>query len=161
MRKEFEMSQADFDKLMEACKLVPYIVIGGQEPRSRQENANQAWKELGERMGFDHLTVKPSFSGPKYFTAEVQKIPFRKIYKYSLVMGKTTELTVPDGMLVRHVHMRESQVCMWAEVQPYNPEITRRFVVLATGDTIPRNAVYLGTCMDGPFVWHVFEKGVE
>ena len=57
-RKEYEMTQGDLDKILEACKPVPYIVIGGVVPRSQQENANAAWAELGSRMGFDHMTVR-------------------------------------------------------------------------------------------------------
>ena len=29
MRKEYEMTQAQLDKILDACKPVPYIVVGG------------------------------------------------------------------------------------------------------------------------------------
>lgn len=69
MRKEFEMTEAQFNTLMEACKPVPYMVIGGMEPRSPQENANAAWCALGRELGFDGMTVEPSNKGDKFFTA--------------------------------------------------------------------------------------------
>lgn len=70
VRKEYEMTQAQFDKIIEACKPVPYMVFGGREPRSQQENANDAWKALGDDMGFDHMTVRPNGKGDRFFTAD-------------------------------------------------------------------------------------------
>ena len=65
----YEMTEADLEKIMDACKPVPYIVMGGREPLSPQENANNAWAELGSRMGFDHMTVKPDSRGDRFFSA--------------------------------------------------------------------------------------------
>ena len=73
MRKEYEMTQADLDKILEACKPVPLIMLHGGMPRTPQENANDAWKELGERMGFGGMTVQPSNKGQLFFTAEEAK----------------------------------------------------------------------------------------
>jgi hypothetical protein len=68
--EEFEMTEADLAKILEACKPVPYMVFGGIPPRSPQENANDAWARLGNRMGFDWETVRPtSGSGPRFFSA--------------------------------------------------------------------------------------------
>ena len=69
MRKEFEMSEEQLNKILAACKPVPYIIVGGIAPRSPQENANAAWKSLGKEMGFDYLTVKPTQKGNRFFTA--------------------------------------------------------------------------------------------
>lgn len=69
-RTEYEMTEADMSKIMEASKPVRYMVMGGREPRSPQENANAAWAELGKRMGFDHMTVRPiSGKGSRFFSA--------------------------------------------------------------------------------------------
>lgn len=70
MRREFKMSEEQYNTLLEAMKPVPYMIIGGMAPPSQQENANNAWKKLGEEMGFKHMTVKPSGAGALYFTAE-------------------------------------------------------------------------------------------
>jgi hypothetical protein len=69
-RKEYEMTQADLDTILEACKPVVYMVFAGRPPRSPQENANAAWADLGARMGFDYMTVRPSAKGMPWFTAE-------------------------------------------------------------------------------------------
>lgn len=68
-RIEYEMTSEDLEKILEACKPVPYLVMGGREPQSPQERANAAWSELGSRMGFDHMTVQPTMNGDRYFTA--------------------------------------------------------------------------------------------
>jgi len=71
MRKEFEMTEAQHTKLLDACEPVPYMVFGGMAPRSPQENANAAWRELGREMGFDGMTVEPiAGKGTRFFTAE-------------------------------------------------------------------------------------------
>ncbi len=69
-RQEFTMTQAQRDALVEASKPVPYMVVGGAEPRSPQENANDAWRELGKELGFKHMTVQPGCGDPLCFTAE-------------------------------------------------------------------------------------------
>lgn len=68
-RKEYEMTDAQLAAILDACRPVPYMVIGGIEPRSPQENANNAWARLGSELGFDSMTVKPSTKGNRFFTA--------------------------------------------------------------------------------------------
>lgn len=69
-RIEYEMTEADFQRILEASKPVPYLVIGGHPPSSPQENANRAWAELGKRMGFDPMTPQPiSGKSHLHFTA--------------------------------------------------------------------------------------------
>lgn len=69
-RCEYEMSEADLKGLLDAMKPVPYMIVGGMRPVSQQENANAAWKSLGDRMGFDHMTVRPAGKGDRFFSAE-------------------------------------------------------------------------------------------
>ena len=68
--KEYEMTESDLNTIKEACKPVPYMVIGNNLPTSPQENANNAWESLGNRMGFKFMTVSPSNKGERFFTAE-------------------------------------------------------------------------------------------
>ena len=76
MRRHFTMTQEDKAKILEACKPVPYMVNGGMAPRFPQENANDAWCELGNRMGFDGMTVLPvRGQSDLVFTAEEKVIP--------------------------------------------------------------------------------------
>ena len=67
MRKDFEMSAEDLESLLSAMKPVVMIALQCGTPRSRQENANAAWARLGEKMGFDPMTVRPNGRGDRFF----------------------------------------------------------------------------------------------
>ena len=74
MEKEFEMSVENFEALKEACRPVPLVALHCGGPPSRQAMANTAWKNLGQKMGFDGMTAKPvPNKGPRFFTAEKQE----------------------------------------------------------------------------------------
>lgn len=71
-RTNYEMTEADLEKLLEACKPTPAIWGSGGAPMfaTPQENANRAWAELGKRMGFDSDTVQPmEGKSAMFFTA--------------------------------------------------------------------------------------------
>ncbi len=70
-RVNYEMTEADLEKILDACKPTPVLFISGGQNigGSPQENANRAWQELGQRMGFDHMTVRPAPGGNRFFTA--------------------------------------------------------------------------------------------
>lgn len=67
--KEYEMTDEELQEILNASTPEP-MVFGGQEPPSPQENANRAWRRLGEKRGFDYNTVIPSNKGKKFFRAE-------------------------------------------------------------------------------------------
>lgn len=71
-RKNFEMTQDQLIEIVNACKSTPIMYLPGGKPMfsSPQENANCAWKKLGEELGFDHMTVKPNGKGDRFFSAE-------------------------------------------------------------------------------------------
>jgi hypothetical protein len=75
MRREYEMTQEQYDELLDACRPVPYMVFGGRPPSSPQENANNAWKRLGREMGFQYMSVKSVPNQPRFFTAEEEVKP--------------------------------------------------------------------------------------
>jgi len=68
-RTNYEMTQADLESLFEAMKPVPMIMLQCGPGRSQQDRANDAWKALGDRMGFDHMTVQPTGQGDRFFSA--------------------------------------------------------------------------------------------
>ena len=69
-RTDYEMTKYDHEELLEACKPTPCIMIGGSTGPSPQENANNAWKRLGKKLGFDSTTVKPiQGKGAEFFSA--------------------------------------------------------------------------------------------
>jgi hypothetical protein len=72
--KHFTMSDEQYARLLEACRPVPYLIIGGVPPRSQQDNVNEAWQQLGNSMGFDWTTVRPG-NTEKSFYAEMKDTP--------------------------------------------------------------------------------------
>lgn len=73
MKREYEMTAEQNKTLLEACRPVPAMYLSGGHlmGNSPQENANEAWRELGLVMGFDHMTVEPIRGKPTtFFRAE-------------------------------------------------------------------------------------------
>lgn len=68
-RKVFTMTQEDYDEIIKACQPVPMIMLQCGRASSAQENTNRAWRDLGRRMGFDGMTVRPYQNNPLEFWA--------------------------------------------------------------------------------------------
>lgn len=78
MRREFEMTEEQLQRLLAASKPTPVMYLSGGVPMgpSQQENANRAWRTLGQELGFNDMTVKPvTGKGPRHFTAETTSEP--------------------------------------------------------------------------------------
>jgi hypothetical protein len=59
-KRLFKMTDEQRAKILEASKPVPWFAPGGVWPKTPRENAEAAWKALGEEMGFDWTTVTPA-----------------------------------------------------------------------------------------------------
>mgnify|MGYP003539409951 CR=1 FL=1 len=68
VRRTYTLTAEQYDALLVACRPVPYMVMGGTVPSSPQDNANRAWRQLGQDMGFDWTTVRAGQT-PKQFSA--------------------------------------------------------------------------------------------
>ncbi len=71
-RTNYEMTEKDLKKILEASKPTPVMFLSGGTPigGNQQENANRAWEELGKKMGFDYMTFRPiEGGGQRFFTA--------------------------------------------------------------------------------------------
>jgi hypothetical protein len=71
-RTDYEMTEKDLKVILDACKPTPVLFGNGGQSfgGSQQENANRAWSELGKKMGFDYMTVRPiQDKGMRFFTA--------------------------------------------------------------------------------------------
>lgn len=68
-RKEFQLNDEQYQELLQACRPVPAIALHCGPISSPQENANRAWCALGQKLGFDGMTVMPSAKGERFFTA--------------------------------------------------------------------------------------------
>jgi hypothetical protein len=72
---KFLMSEDQLARLKKACQPVPYIIVGGIEPKTLQENANTAWQALGDQMGFDWLTAKPGDTLREFYAEPTKREP--------------------------------------------------------------------------------------
>ena len=85
----------------------------------------------------------------------------KKIYKYGIVMEGLPDLKLhlPKGAKVVHVGTQApGQVNFWVELPPMTVTYENRlFRVYETGHPIEDEAIWCGTTMDGPFVWHLYE----
>ena len=81
-----------------------------------------------------------------------------RVFKYAIEHGRTT-IGMPEGSTVVHVAMQDKHVTLWAEVTDGGQPELREFLIVGTGQTIPDRVPFqhVGTVMDGPFVWHVYE----
>jgi len=71
MRQEYEMTEDDLAVVLEACQPVVWLAPHGPDPTSPQAYANDAWRALGHKMGFDWMTAKSvAGKGNRFFTAE-------------------------------------------------------------------------------------------
>lgn len=68
-RTEYEMTEEDLQGLLQPR--MPEMLIGGHSTGAmQQDTANNAWKRLGDKMGFDWETVQPARGkGQRFFTA--------------------------------------------------------------------------------------------
>jgi hypothetical protein len=83
----------------------------------------------------------------------------KTIWKYT-VSGAVTEVLMPADAQILSIQMQEARICMWALVDPERPKVSRTFRTRGTGWVIGSDetlGTHLGTVIDGPFVWHIFE----
>lgn len=72
MRKEFKLTDKQYDALLEVCRPVPMIALHCGPILSNQKRVNTAWEALGQEIGFDPMTVQPvDGKNEKHFSAEV------------------------------------------------------------------------------------------
>jgi hypothetical protein len=113
MRKEFTMTAEQHERLLDACKPVPYMVIGGMQPRSPQQNANAAWAALGAEMGFDPMSVQPvQGKGSEVFTAEATHVEKQE-----------SDASKPEERMLKWFE--------WSHLPPHLQEVSKPFSGLA------------------------------
>ena len=105
----------------------------------------------------------------------------RTVYKYTLEVTGEQDITMPEGAIIRHVGVQDTEatvaaeplswvmenrphekLTVWAEVDTERRSVLRRFLVVGTGHPMTpaeRWDFFLGTVIDGPLVWHVYDGG--
>jgi hypothetical protein len=101
----------------------------------------------------------------------------RTIYKYEIPLAGEAVVLMPKYAQLLKFAMQFIEkndcagnlLCVWAVVDTGNEPEERIFQIFGTGHPLPENAVvawgiddghsnYRDTILDGPFVWHIFEK---
>lgn len=78
MAQEYELTEEQYARLMDASKPTPAMWLSGGAPMfaTAQENANRAWRELGNELAFDWQTARPvPGKTDRFFTAEPRPCP--------------------------------------------------------------------------------------
>ncbi len=82
----------------------------------------------------------------------------KTLWKFPLeCFGGAQSFSVPAAGVIRFFGMQGTTPCLWIEVHQDAPSEIRSFIIHGTGHPIPIAEAYLGTCFDGPLVWHVYE----
>lgn len=87
----------------------------------------------------------------------------RTIWKYRLELPQTT-VTMPANAIFCHFAAQHGWLCAWFELEDGSGRVVegqrRSFLLHGTGHPISAHEVYLGTLIDGEFVWHLYEATV-
>lgn len=96
-----------------------------------------------------------------------------KIWKYKLSLEETFTINMPKYAQIIHIEVQGGVPSIWVEVpsdsfyQSKKIEYEDRdFAVIGTGwefgsKEIGNAGVYIGSWLDGPFVWHLYEYANE
>jgi hypothetical protein len=85
----------------------------------------------------------------------------RTIYKYPFSIESMFELSLPFGAMVIHAGLDPAgQPCLWAEFDKAKSSVKeiRPFFCVGTGQSLnPMANAHIGSFVQGPFVWHIYE----
>jgi len=86
-----------------------------------------------------------------------------RIWKYELSVTDMQRVMMPPGAELLSVANQGGTLCLWAKVDADLPPTDEVWIeIIGTGNEIPtdmgidRN--FIGTVLQNPFVWHVFER---
>lgn len=84
---------------------------------------------------------------------------YKYIHKYILKIGELNLFEIPAAAKPVSIGIDPAggMIAMWVEFEPRWPNEFRRFSVHGTGHPIPSDRQYVGSVIDGRFVWHVYE----
>lgn len=87
----------------------------------------------------------------------------RTVWKFPLALNdEWQELEVPESTLAGAQLVAKDPAtawpAVWLEVDTEAPLTNRAFRVFGTGHPIPGDAFHVGSLVDGPYVWHIYER---
>jgi hypothetical protein len=86
------------------------------------------------------------------------------IHKYRIGIETHQQVPMPEGAQLLSVQKQPvggvgHVFVLWARVDDAHVQVRRRIVMCGTGHPAPSNAPFIGTLIDGAFVWHFFDGG--
>ncbi len=67
------------------------------------------------------------------------------------------DITAPTGARAISVGLQNGFVMVWFEIDPDKPLGRLRLYSVGTGfGRVPDNARFIGTIIDGPYIWHIY-----
>lgn len=84
----------------------------------------------------------------------------KAIWKYIINNEFVKELEMPLGASIVRVGLQGPNVCLWACVLLGDSTTEKRFFYFSgTGHPVALKDCYVGSFTQGPFEWHVWERG--
>jgi len=85
----------------------------------------------------------------------------RTIHRVNFEVADTVTVDLPSGARLLHVapcrEYPDQRIDLWYEFRPGATDRPHRLLVVGTGQTVPPQALYLGTAvMSNGLVWHVY-----
>lgn len=81
----------------------------------------------------------------------------KRIYKYALDLTDRQTVNMPGAAKLLTVQMQNGVPCLWALVEPVEPDAPRMIQIFGTGHDASDAGTYIATFQTGPLVFHVFE----
>ena len=78
-------------------------------------------------------------------------------YQFDIDDGEQTK-DIPLMHQCLYVAMQAGKLCLWVLVNPSNATVSKGFVLHGTGHPIGDDEDYVGSSLDGQFVWHLFKR---
>lgn len=87
----------------------------------------------------------------------------KTVWKFSHAVTDQVTIQGPAPLNVVHVEPDgPGRLLIWAEVGGGDPDLlTRRLYVVGTGHPVPPDSTHLGSVVAPPFVWHLYDGGLE
>lgn len=103
MKQEFEMKQEEMDGIIQINKdQMPVMKIGTVTTgMDLAEKVNSYWKGLGNKYGFEHMTVEGSSKGKLFFLAEPKPIVKPKTQTEIEIDKYLNHVSLPLGNSIR------------------------------------------------------------
>lgn len=80
------------------------------------------------------------------------------VYKYRVPFDDNVDIETYECAEVLAFDVQEGQLTIWARVDTTLPPVVRRLRLAGTGHPLDNAREYIGTCQDGVYVWHLFER---